>query len=461
MTNLSSPRPLTAFALFLILCICCVSCSDSKTDDDKTPGTSAAQAKKTGTGPSSTNKTVKKPKDKFNRDKLYELMTEAKKTYETGDFKAAAKKFADAARMAQARPRREQDNLELAKRMKKRCDVFTTLLTDVSPPTFSDRKRIYRFTMMSGRKFIAKVLRRDGDRIKVLKENGTGGTLVEEDIFEEDPLDVKDYNKHLLETLHRDEEEAGKQKNYFTLYNCVYFAAQHKLIGEITRLLDQTFSLSGSEDLLSIFCPDDYVGLTSNLLESYGKEEELLQFRLARGLAQVAKPDKTEPDVTYTGRTTKRTSSPPEKPDKPETPKLIAKADPERPSPRPKKTRPKPSQDAGERDGIERHGKTIKTDDRPDITAAKKVRAGTGALASKPAFIEAQKLLNVARIAYRNSMPGRPDAAKHAKRAQKLLERAIDLVNPLLDKYPDNYELGQVGQQISYLLHAIIKNRGL
>ncbi len=454
MKYLTSSRPLTAFALVLALCICGVSCSDSETDEGKTPGTSAAPAKKTGSGPSSANKTVKKPKEKFDRDKLYALMTEAKKTYETGDFKTAAKKFADAAGMAQARPRREQDNLELAIKMKKRCEVFTTLLTDVSPPTFSDRKRIYQFTMMSGRKFIAKVLSRDGDRIRILKENGTGGTLVEEDIFEEDPLDEKDYNRHLLDTLRRDEEEAGKQKNYFTLYNCVYFAAQHKLIGEITRLLDQTFSLAGSEDLISIFCPDDYVGLTSDLLESYGKEKELLQFKLARGLAQVDKPEKPGPAVTYSGRIPKKTSSV-----KPETPKPIAKVDTERPSPRPKTTRPKPTRDTSKLDGIERHGKIIKAD-RPDITATKKVRAGTGALANEPAFTEAQKLLNVARVAYRNSMPGRPDAVKHAKRAQEILERAIDLINPLLDKYPDNYELGQVGQQISYLLHAIIKNRG-
>jgi len=430
MSYFSSPRQLITIVFILTVCTAGISCSDSKPENDD-PETTAAKTVPSNSGRAS----AVKPENKFDRDKLYALMKNAKKTFKTGDFRAAAKKYNDAVTIAKIRPRLEKDKLERAARMIKRCDVFTALLTDVSPPIFSDRKRIYRFTMISGRNFIAKVLWRDGGRIKILKENGTGGVLEEDDIVEENRLDEKDYNKYLLDTLRKDEAEAKKQKNYFTLYNCVYFAAQHKLLGEISRLLEETFSLSGSEDLINIFRPDDYIELTTDLLESYDRKKELLQFKLARGLVQVEKPGKAGPVPKPTV----------------ETPEPVAMVTP----PPPEKTG-----DVEDADRIKRHGKVEKPDSRSDIAAGKKARPGTGPLAGEPTFAKAQKLLNLARIEYRNSMPGRPDAVACAKRAQEILEKALDLVNPLLDKYPGNFEVDQLGTQISYLLYAIIKNRG-
>ncbi|MHC4663059.1 MAG: hypothetical protein ACYS8W_15470 [Planctomycetota bacterium] len=435
-----------------------LSCGDDITSpENQLPKPEAAPPSR----PTETAASVKPPEEDFDQDRLDAMLAEAKEAYESAMFDAAVKKYGKAENLASLRPKLENKNIKLAGRMIKRCTVFGALLADVRPEIFGDRKMIFRFTMYSGRRFIAKALNREGSTIKILKENGTGGTIEREDILKEEPLDEKAYHDHLINKLEKDESEAAKNKNYFAFFNCTYFAAQHKMKDRITELLEKTFACKGSEDLISIFCPDEHINLTIALLESFNRKKELLNFRIRLGLAKAEhnKPKHKTGAASAGGFRSEPSGGDSEPYNEPEPPKPLARTD--RPKPSPEK--PKPSDVKPEKtdsDGIDRFGKTA-DDDIPDISKTSKVTGGSGVLKGNPDFVKVQKLLSLAQIQYRLSMPGQPDAAGHAKKAQDMLERALDILDPLINKYPDNSELEQLGQQISYLLHAIIKNRGV
>ncbi len=340
---------------------------------------------------------IKPPKEIVELQDVPGLLKEGRELYSKGDYKAANTKYKKALDILARARRQSSPQYEEAKKYSMRSHVFGNLMTNIPMLELSDGKDLSSIELDTGNTIVARILKEDSSGVTVQQNGGIQATFSEDQVVDIKPLSEAKYRRGLKQEFR---QRLGKvdSKLYFDIFGVALYAIQNKLHDEVTPILEQTFNLSGSELVLQTFYTGSDVNeLVVQLLDSFDKMQEAREYRRQHELAQ--------------------------KPPEHESP----------PGPEPVRT---PEHELVEPEPV-----------RPTIPASLEEALQ---LADRY-FAAGQKFAN---YATRN-----PSKRLHfGKKADRELEKARDILNPLLDKYPDNRDVSSRLQDLYGLIQYVKHN---
>lgn len=360
---------------------------------------------------------IKPPKEVVDVSKVPQLLEEARGLYLRSEYNGANKRFDDVVSILTKTDKQNSPECLEAAKYARRSQVFQALAGSIPTHELSDGRGLSEIDLDTGKTIIVRVLRDDGDVVKVQLNNGIETDLTSDQIDDMNELSPEAYRR-MLKKEYETRYSKVDADAYFDVFGVALYAIQNKLREETTSSLEQTFALPGSELVLQTFYTgSDVDKLVVALLESFDRNDAAKKYLHERELA-AAPPEPAEytPEPGYGDEYPDEGGYEPGE-GRPE-PELGDMSPPVEPEPRrPARRRPY----------------TAKLDEAGQYFAA------------------GQRLANEAtrNVAKR---------FKYGPKAKAQLEKALDILNPLLDLYPGSVEVEQMLAQVSGLLQYVNKN---
>lgn len=360
---------------------------------------------------------IKRPRRTADIRKVPQLLEEGKKLYMTSEYESAKKRFDEIVTILTETDRQSAPEYRQACNYSKRCHVFGALAGSIPHLELSDGRGLYEIDLDIGKTIVARVLRDDGDRVKIQQNGGIESEFTSDQIDDMRKLSPDAYRR-MLKKEYSGRRAKADFKADFDIFGLALYAIQNKLREQITPVLEETFALPGSERVLETFYPgSDVEELVIALLESFDKEEAAEQYRLQHQLAQ-------------------------------------APLEPDNPLPEPREEHHEPVPEPADlgREEVE----PVDVRPQPFIEPERTPPARRGPYAAK---------LDEASIYFGTGQKFASEATRniakrfhYGKKAQKKLEKATDILNDLLARYPENQEIENLLHQVSDLLQFVVHN---
>jgi len=249
-------------------------------DNKNTKGSSTPLKQASGTSQEGTKEgDERKAIEKAQKEEIEKLRKEVNELYKVADYEKAQnviklikekiEKFR--VKATQESSRWVEETGKWAEKYSKRIWVFATLVSLIEGTPFASGKNIYLLTTLdTGTEIWVFLIKDDNKNVEVEKMGGIRTFFPKESVKMEPKTkeDFKQFLKGELEKREKNIHPNDYNRNYFDL---VVFTCKYGLKEEITRLLEKTFQVPNSENILKILPlnnPNEYI---KALLESFDR----------------------------------------------------------------------------------------------------------------------------------------------------------------------------------------------